>query len=49
MTTRPLLQLAPEPSGVPQADAPLEWLVTNGLGGYAAGSDPRKDGMAVGW
>jgi len=38
MTTRPLLQLAPEPSGVPQADAPLEWLVTNGLGGYAAGS-----------
>jgi predicted glycogen debranching enzyme len=38
MTTRPLLQLTltPKPSGPP--DAPLEWLVANGLGGYASGS-----------
>jgi len=38
MTTRPLLQLSlrPKPSTTP--DAPLEWLVANGLGGYASGS-----------
>jgi predicted glycogen debranching enzyme len=33
-----LLQLTAEPAGTPQADAPLEWLVTNGIGGYASGS-----------
>jgi predicted glycogen debranching enzyme len=38
MNTRPLLELTPQPSpGAPGA-APLEWLVTNGLGGYASGS-----------
>jgi predicted glycogen debranching enzyme len=37
MTTRPLLELTlkPKPS---RAGAPLEWLVANGLGGYASGS-----------
>ena len=39
MTTRALLllkKLSPKPSH--DGDAPLEWLVTNGLGGYASGS-----------
>jgi predicted glycogen debranching enzyme len=38
MTTRHLLQLTPRPKGPTAADAPLEWLVANGLGGYASGS-----------
>lgn len=38
MTTRPLLQLSPQPATPASHDSPLEWLVTNGLGGYASGS-----------
>jgi predicted glycogen debranching enzyme len=38
MTHRALLQLTPRPTGTTPPDAPLEWLVTNGLGGYASGS-----------
>jgi predicted glycogen debranching enzyme len=38
MTTRPLLLLKKHPSGDAPAEAPREWLVTNGLGGYALGS-----------
>jgi len=35
---RTLLRLKKRPRGRPDPAAPLEWLVTNGLGGYAAGS-----------
>jgi predicted glycogen debranching enzyme len=35
--TRPLLQLPRPPGHQPPGDAPPEWLVTNGLGGYAFG------------
>ncbi len=38
MTTRSLLELIPQPRSPSSADAPLEWLVANGLGGYASGS-----------
>ena len=38
MNTRALLELTPEPQPSTAPDAPLEWLVTNGLGGYASGS-----------
>jgi predicted glycogen debranching enzyme len=38
MTTRKLLKLTSRPKPAPAPDAPLEWLVTNGLGGYASGS-----------
>jgi predicted glycogen debranching enzyme len=38
MNTRPLLELTPQPSPDATGGAPLEWLVTNGLGGYASGS-----------
>lgn len=38
MTTRALLLLKKRPARAPSEDAPLEWLVTNGLGGYAAGT-----------
>jgi predicted glycogen debranching enzyme len=38
MKTRALLLLKKHPSAEPPAEAPLEWLVTNGLGGYASGS-----------
>jgi predicted glycogen debranching enzyme len=38
MNTRPLLHLNPQPRPSTSAAAPLEWLVTNGLGGYASGS-----------
>ena len=38
MNTRPLLQLTPQPAPPSPGDAALEWLVTNGLGGYASGS-----------
>jgi len=38
MTTRPLLRLTCRPRPPSAVDAPLEWLVANGLGGYAAGS-----------
>ncbi len=38
MTNRSLLQLTPEPRPSTSAAAPLEWLVANGLGGYASGS-----------
>ena len=38
MNTRPLLQLTLQPKRPDTADAPLEWLVANGLGGYASGS-----------
>ena len=45
MNTRPLLDLAPLPATPTPGDASLEWLVTNGLGGYASGSvdgPPRR-------
>jgi hypothetical protein len=38
MKTRALLLLKKHPAADPPAEAPLEWLVTNGLGGYASGS-----------
>jgi len=38
MKTRALLLLKKHAPASPPADAPLEWLVTNGLGGYASGS-----------
>ena len=38
MTTRALLLLKKRPAAHQDGDAPLEWLVTNGLGGYASGS-----------
>jgi predicted glycogen debranching enzyme len=38
MTTRSLLQLTPQPRPSTSTAAPLEWLVANGLGGYASGS-----------
>ena len=38
MKTRALLLLKKHPPAEPPAEAPLEWLVTNGLGGYASGS-----------
>jgi predicted glycogen debranching enzyme len=38
MKTRALLLLKKHAPSSPPADAPLEWLVTNGLGGYASGS-----------
>jgi predicted glycogen debranching enzyme len=41
MTTRALLLLKKHPPARREGDAPLEWLVTNGLGGYASG---RVDG-----
>jgi predicted glycogen debranching enzyme len=37
-TARPLLQITLEPKPSSEPDAPLEWLVGNGLGGYASGS-----------
>jgi predicted glycogen debranching enzyme len=38
MNTRALLLLKKHPPARREGDAPLEWLVTNGLGGYASGS-----------
>jgi predicted glycogen debranching enzyme len=38
MTTRALLLLKKHRPTLQGGDAPLEWLVTNGLGGYASGS-----------
>jgi predicted glycogen debranching enzyme len=38
MSVRALLQLKKQVCSEAEDDAPLEWLVTNGLGGYAAGS-----------
>jgi glycogen debranching enzyme len=38
MNSRALLLLKKHPPTPPPDEAPLEWLVTNGLGGYAAGS-----------
>jgi predicted glycogen debranching enzyme len=38
MTTRTLLHLTPQPRASSSTVAPLEWLVANGLGGYASGS-----------
>ena len=38
MICRPLLELTLRPKPSPAPDAPLEWLVANGLGGYASGS-----------
>jgi predicted glycogen debranching enzyme len=38
MTTRTFLQLTPRPRPSSSAAAPLEWIVANGLGGYASGS-----------
>jgi predicted glycogen debranching enzyme len=38
MTTRPLLLLKKHPSLESPVEAPAEWIVTNGLGGYALGS-----------
>jgi predicted glycogen debranching enzyme len=38
MTIRYLLKMAPRPSAPSTPEAPLEWLATNGLGGYASGS-----------
>ena len=38
MTTRKLLKLTSKPKPAPEPGAPLEWLVANGLGGYASGS-----------
>jgi len=38
MTTRSLLELTPRPRPAAASAAPLEWLVGNGLGGYASGS-----------
>jgi predicted glycogen debranching enzyme len=38
MNTTPLFQLSPRPKVIIPDDAPLEWLVANGLGGYASGS-----------
>ncbi|MEO5819795.1 MAG: amylo-alpha-1,6-glucosidase [Vicinamibacteraceae bacterium] len=38
MTTRSLLQLTPQPRPSAPTAAPLEWIVANGLGGYASGS-----------
>ncbi len=38
MNTRPLLQLTLQPKPSTAADAPLEWIAANGLGGYASGS-----------
>jgi predicted glycogen debranching enzyme len=38
MKTRALMLLKKHPPDEPPPEAPLEWLVTNGLGGYAAGS-----------
>lgn len=34
----PLIQLKKRPPALPDDDSPLEWLVTNGLSGYASGS-----------
>ena len=45
MTTRALLQLKKRIAASTIADAPMEWLVTNGLGGYASGcveGPPRR-------
>jgi predicted glycogen debranching enzyme len=38
MTLRPLLQLKKHPRPSTSTEAQLEWLVTNGLGGYASGT-----------
>jgi predicted glycogen debranching enzyme len=38
MNITSLLQLSPRPKVKAPDDAPLEWLVANGLGGYASGS-----------
>ena len=38
MTTAALLAMKKRPTPDAPNDAPLEWLVTNGLGGYASGS-----------
>jgi predicted glycogen debranching enzyme len=38
MTTRSFLKLTPRPRPSSSAAAPLEWIVANGLGGYASGS-----------
>ena len=38
MNTRPLLELTLKPRPGSTPDAPLEWLIANGLGGYASGS-----------
>jgi predicted glycogen debranching enzyme len=38
MTLRPLLHLKKHPRPSTFDEAPLEWLVTNGLGGYASGT-----------
>ncbi len=38
MTTRTLLTLPQQPRTPSRSDAPLEWSVANGLGGYASGS-----------
>jgi predicted glycogen debranching enzyme len=52
MTHDELLHLAIRPQHPAPPDAPLEWLVTNGLGGYASGSvagapDRRFHGLLV--